>query len=408
MISNRILWVTRALLVVAAAMAGVLLWIAHGGTVAGCGPKSSCEDVLLSRWSEWQGIPVSAIALAAYLGLLAATFGLSGEPAARRTRISWAAAGFFSIAILLTAGWFVLLQVLLLKRVCPFCMGAHVSGGLAAAILLWKGPYVQAMLGQEGISLPGFVWGVVKHPPVLLGLVAAVVLMAGQRQPKDPGYKTGPLPWAEDIEADAAGRRTFSFHYKRYHSRPGEDPLLGEENAPLLAALFFDFTCPQCRLMHHHLEEIRWKVGHRMAVICLPVPLDRNCNPMVEKTQREHVNACELARLGLAVWRAAPEKYPEFDRWMFNSPKPPPLEEARTYAGQLAGAEALAKALADGTIDKQIARNVAIYRETVKRTKMDELPQMFVGGDVVVGAPAHASELVAYFEQLIRNVEAQQ
>src|SRR5688572_3762941 len=144
--SHRWLWFVRGLAVVALVLAGVLLSMAQGSEVLGCGPKSSCHNVLTSRWASWRGIPVSAIALAAYAGFLLSTFGLTGEAEARRTKVSWGVASFLAVSILFSAAWYVLVQLLLIKEMCPFCMGAHVCGGLASVIVLWKAPYLQAML----------------------------------------------------------------------------------------------------------------------------------------------------------------------------------------------------------------------------------------------------------------------
>src|SRR5688572_31584550 len=45
--------------------------------------------------------------------------------------------------------------------------------------------------------------------------------------------------------------------------------------------------------------------------------LDSACNRMIKKASNTHAHACELAKLGLAVWNANPSVYHEFDNWMF-------------------------------------------------------------------------------------------
>ena len=52
------------------------LWFAHRGLPAGCGQGSGCAEVLNSRWSQVVGLPVSGLALAVYLGVLAVLFAL--------------------------------------------------------------------------------------------------------------------------------------------------------------------------------------------------------------------------------------------------------------------------------------------------------------------------------------------
>src|SRR2546423_15055736 len=67
-----------------------LLWVSlSGGTVAGCGPDSSCVRVLHSKWSRWLGVPVSGLALLIYSGLFAGTFWLRRTVAPPRQRMAW-------------------------------------------------------------------------------------------------------------------------------------------------------------------------------------------------------------------------------------------------------------------------------------------------------------------------------
>ena len=73
----------RALLVIAAAGAGYLAWVAiHNGPAAGCGAGSGCNAVLQSRWAYWLGLPVSVPAVLVYLALLGSSLLLKG-PARR-------------------------------------------------------------------------------------------------------------------------------------------------------------------------------------------------------------------------------------------------------------------------------------------------------------------------------------
>src|SRR5262249_36311973 len=72
-----LLFAVRLLTATAIGLAAYLLWVSlSGGAVAGCGPDSSCDKVLHSRWSRWLGLPVSAPGLLMYAGILTATFWL--------------------------------------------------------------------------------------------------------------------------------------------------------------------------------------------------------------------------------------------------------------------------------------------------------------------------------------------
>src|SRR6478609_639956 len=66
-----LLWSIAALASVAALVSVYLLWLSLTALApAGCGPSSGCEEVLTSRWSRWFGVPVSGLAVAAYLAIV--------------------------------------------------------------------------------------------------------------------------------------------------------------------------------------------------------------------------------------------------------------------------------------------------------------------------------------------------
>src|SRR5438046_5177011 len=65
----------RVLVAAAFAVAAYLAWTSlSGNAVAGCGPESSCDQVLRTRWAYWLRIPVSIPALLLYVGVFALTF----------------------------------------------------------------------------------------------------------------------------------------------------------------------------------------------------------------------------------------------------------------------------------------------------------------------------------------------
>src|SRR5439155_4461327 len=99
-------------------------------------------------------------------------------------------------------------------------------------------------------------------------------------------------------------------------------------------------------------------MGDKCAIVNCPMPLDAHCNYTVRRTPRPHTNACDFARLGLAVWRADKTKHPEFDKYVFSGETPPPLPQAVERARQLVGPAAFDKAVADPWINEQLKRSI--------------------------------------------------
>ena len=134
-------------------------------------------------------------------------------------------------------------------------------------------------------------------------------------------------------------------------------PLLGSSDARYVFVEMFDYTCPHCRETHKAIRGAMEQFGNDVAVIALPVPLERSCNKAA--TGSGHAGACELGRIAVAVWRCEPGKFREFHDWMFAGNRT--TASARAYAEQLVGAEKLKKELASGVPAKYIARHVDLY-----------------------------------------------
>ena len=66
-------------------------------------------------------------------------------------------------------------------------------------------------------------------------------------------------------------------------------------------------------------------------------------------------------RLGLAVWRAKPAAFRQFDDWMFGSDRPVAVDQARAYAAQLVGADKLQAALADAWVPQQLLTDCRLH-----------------------------------------------
>ncbi|HEY0457073.1 MAG TPA: vitamin K epoxide reductase family protein, partial [Verrucomicrobiae bacterium] len=97
-----------AALALSAYLASVSL---QGGSVAGCGPESSCDKVLHSRWSSWFGLPISLGAAALYVMIFILLWRLGPKVPAVQQRKAWKLLFPGAIAILGAAVWFSALQV---------------------------------------------------------------------------------------------------------------------------------------------------------------------------------------------------------------------------------------------------------------------------------------------------------
>ena len=368
-----------------------------------------------SRWAYWLGRPVSVPAVLVYLALLGTTILLQKNTSPDDQRGAWAAIIILSVVVAGAAFWFVSLQVFVIQSFCKYCLTAHACGFAAAIICLMNIPYATepdtpmwaAGSGKRGVPRPAML------SLVLIGLAGVGVLAGGQLLVQKqrnvvksfsnpsvvagtnvrssangaPGIVLPPSPNAHLIAP-----RTLSLYTNQFILKFDDVPVLGSPDAPHVIVCLVDYTCIHCRALHPILLDLSRQFSNQLAIVCLPVSLSPQCNPFIPRMNAHaNTNACEYARLGLAVWRAKPEVFHQFDDWMFADAKPPPVELARDQAAQLVGADKLTSALADPWVAQQILTDCKIHRANWLAADNSGMPQI-VMGDAVSSGPINSVE----------------
>ncbi len=413
-------WATiaQALLVVALVAAVYLAWVAiHHGPVAGCGPESGCSKVLGSRWAYWLDLPVSAFAVLAYAALLTSLVLLRKRTAPDDERGSWAAIIILSVVIAGAGLWFIGLQALVLHAFCKFCLTAHSCAIVAAIICLSNirhatdpgTPMWAEGSGKRGVPRGGLV------QLILLGLLGVGVLAGGQllkqkernvvKELRPPATVTNAVAGSTtntDYLARAAALaatipaaglpsprlvapRVLSLYSNSFLLKLDELPMIGSRDASNIVVSLFDYTCPHCRALEPILRETQQEFGTRLGIVCLPMPLSTSCNPFLGTKGHVIPGSCEYARLGLAVWHAAPEAHEKFSEWAFAPEIPPPVEEARKYAAQLIGEEKLAAALTNRWVEEQIITDCRLHFTNWVAGDNPGMPQLILGDSISAG-----------------------
>ena len=401
----------RALLGVAMLVAGYLAVVAiSNGPLTGCGAGSGCHQVLQSRWAYWLHLPVSVPAVLAYAALFIATMLAQKKRPPDEERGIWAAIVVLSVVIIGAAFWFIGLQALILKAFCKFCLLAH-GCGLAAAILCLKNiplasdpatPMWSAAPDKRGIPRSAF------FTLVLIGVAGVVMLAGGQWLAPEkrnlvkflpgtsstnnamnagqatPGGQSNSIPTSPN--AHFVGPRMLSLYNNQFLIRLDDVPMIGSPGASNVIVSLFDYTCPHCQELHWILLLAQRQFSNDLGIVSLPMPMSTNCNPLIPGSFNSSPNACEFARLGLAVWRAKPAVHRQFDDWMFAADQNfLTVEAARKHAAQLVGADQLDKALSDPWVDKQILTDCQIHFANWQATGRPAMPQLILGEAVSLG-----------------------
>lgn len=137
-------------------------------------------------------------------------------------------------------------------------------------------------------------------------------------------------------------------------------PLLGKPDAELVFVELFDYTCPHCQRTRKSLETAREHFGDKLAVITMPVPLDGKCNPTVKSTHASHEEACQLAKLAVAVWCVDRDQFETFHHNLFELK--PNYSQALSMAQSLVNQEELAEMLNSSITSDYLAKHITLYQ----------------------------------------------
>ncbi|HVJ84439.1 MAG TPA: vitamin K epoxide reductase family protein [Caulifigura sp.] len=366
--------VTLSLLAAAVAgYLGIVSWRMHG-TPWGCGAGSGCADVLRSRWSNVAGIPVGLFAALTYLALAGLTWRSAWKPGGCGTN------GIVVVASLVmsTAIYFILLQAAVIQALCGWCLFDHALGLLAAltAFIVARRQTPRLTPAVEKKSRLDDPLSEYDAPndkqasqprgrrvSALPGLLAGVAISMGFVITQ---HFTGRMPEVARIESGPAaegegGDLKLVLKQGEAAIRLSLLPVLGSPQASRRLVLMYDYCCPHCREAHAVIRRLQPLSNNDWQVVFVPAPLNRDCNSAIEETEERFRDACELARLSLAVWKLRPDDWPDFDDWLFEPELPRPLAEAKSHAAALYGELAVAEALLDPVINQVIQSNVAAW-----------------------------------------------
>lgn len=171
-------------------------------------------------------------------------------------------------------------------------------------------------------------------------------------------------------------------------------PVLGNPDARYVVVEMFDYTCPHCRNMNRSMQGAFKHFKKDLAVVTLPVPLNSLCNDAVPVTGPRQVEACEIARIAIAVWRVKPEKFHYFNDWLFQPESGWTAAEARRHASEVVGEKPLVEELSRPQAAAYITKLVEIY----KRAGAGTVPKLLFPKSTLVGE-------ISSVEQLCRTIE---
>jgi uncharacterized membrane protein len=359
-------------------LAAIMSWHSlSGGSMFGCGGGSPCEQVLNSHWSMIAGLfPVSGLAMGVYLAVLVASFFIGPDTEAPIRRLSWHVMLVLTGSIVGSAIWFTILQKWIIGDYCPYCLAVHLTGLLLAALVIWQAMKESGYNITKSLNRPLRIIGLALGGMILAGALAAFQIIMSPGVIYTGGESQESLPAID------------------YHTVP----LTGSPDAPYIVTLLFDYQCSHCQKLHFMLDEVIRRYNGKLAFALCPAPLNAGCNPYISPNSDAFRNSCELARIGLAVWKADHDVFPGFENWMFtydtgDSWHPRTLEGTRAKAVELVGQPEFDAAMSDPWIGKYLDTSVKIYGQTIRNGK-GGIPKLIFGSSWVIPVPENADDLV--------------
>lgn len=202
---------------------------------------------------------------------------------------------------------------------------------------------------------------------------------------------------ADGTEPEQPERRLIGVTGNKFRLDIRQWPLLGPPDARYVFVEMFDYTCPHCRNTHRAVKGAFKRFGDDLAIIALPVPLDRKCNSAARSSGGTHRDSCEISRIAVGVWRIDPEKFHELHDWLFERSRT--ATSTRRRAEELVGKETLDKELNYPTAAEYISRHVLLY----KRVGAGSVPKLMFPNSSMVGEVSSSSTLIRTIERELAN-----
>jgi protein-disulfide isomerase len=404
---------------VAVAICAVITTLKLNGAIsslAGCGAAGGCEAALGGRWSQWLGIPVTLPALFIHLGIIALCPPAAARLLSPQTRSRLLTTAAFSLII--AALWFIGLIASGTRGTawCPWCLAAH-SCGLITAIILLARPSAPTSLALPALAatavaatlILGQLFGpqpeshqlssallppLTTPTPTPAAPTPAATSPTPAPAPTAPATTTAALPPnTRAFPGSPNPPRLISFPSSQAHFDAANLPILGNPNAPTVFVEYFDYTCKSCRELYEDLNALKAAYPDQFAVVVIPCPLNRACNPNLLASIKDHESACDLAKLGLAVWRLNPSVFPRFHEGLLKLPLPASVPAATALAETAIPADQLKAELNSKPIADFLAAVSSDYARLASQSPA--MPKLLIKDKVVMhGLPSSTKAFI--------------
>jgi uncharacterized membrane protein len=195
---------------------------------------------------------------------------------------------------------------------------------------------------------------------------------------------------ASSPPAEAAHQRQVKFLGGKLTLDVYKHPLIGSPDAPHIVIEMVSYDCLHCRKMHGMMKDVLARYGDQVALLVMPVPLDRGCNKLITDPTVSHPSACGTARMACGIAKLDPPSFAKFHEFlMTGKEKPPAMGKIVPKAYSLVNGEQLRTLTRGPEIKKQIEGYVDLYGQLQSQSRSGKafgLPVQILGDKVVSGS----------------------
>jgi protein-disulfide isomerase/uncharacterized membrane protein len=386
------------LLLVGAALSGLLLMQHHGedsavaavNQVCGDGQTSGCESVARSAYSVFAGYPLAAWGSVFYLSLLALV--LLASQAESDDALAWAGriACFAAAAALAIDVWLLGIQAVEIKAFCKLCIATYVVNG---GVLWAAWPTRRSNAGAGRLLASAWALSTLASVGGIVGWNASLAERAARRAGAILGAPVAASPASpEDARAEAQRLKEILDDPRKYEeylaNKSAKEfetavvqnidtrgvPFKGPADAKIRVVEYSDFLCPFCRAIAGAFNDFLPQSQGRISVSFKNYPLDKACNDVVQQTI--HPGACWVARGALCA--TGQGRFWEYHDRVFEAPPTNPQRSDVLRIGGSAGLDpgALAACLDSPGTQSQLKAQIA----EANRVGVHGTPTLFLNG----------------------------
>lgn len=257
-----------------------------------------CDSVMMSRFSQWGPLPLGGLGWVYFLYLLLPA--VYARWVSDQTKASLALPFLSTFPSLFLVFFLTYISGFVIKTWCILCIALYlVTLGvffLLRSILqipfskigLFVLNYFKEVMGKgKYLNFTPHFFGNLFYGLVIFSF-SLFILYANQRK------------YAADFE-DFDRKDFLTAHYRQtaVPLNPSGRPFWGNAKAPVTVVEFSDFECPFCKLAALTLKPLLKSRSNDVAFYFLNYPLDKSCNPSIDREMHEY--ACDAAKAALCA-----------------------------------------------------------------------------------------------------------